>query len=1643
LFFFFLCENNAADIHLFLLLNIIVDFSPHLYVNRLCVRLRALGGKNASVYQFATYSAVRIFILTFPPTKPYFASVKMPDWFRYIRLWIAGNTTAHTVALQLAALVILIVLTLSSFTGRAIRREQTPLSCRDLLAAAAVPPTVVRNLGLFAADPAAREGEALRRLVRAAQEAPGANSNTDTDRAQVLPADLADFSAAIAAAEVDQIVMVIVDAMTPRAALGPYDSTAGLRRNATTTNGTAATGDNAWFRQIRSELQRFADTGEPLVRHRVPSPHAGSEDDDDVVVGAASLGFISVADAPTATTQRLRGLTTGTIPVLLEISSSFNVAAVEEDNLIDQLARDGDPGGFSSLASPILPGVSVDGVGGDVHVASSRLRSHRATVVGDDTWVRLYPNRSVWSYAAGYESLDIQDLESVDNGVLQNLRRALRWPPPENLGGDSTSTTPPRNAGAGEEAGSRSRSLDRFQRLQRQVTDPNAAAVEDEAQVPFGAPDPSVRDAQAVWAEDAWYAVDGDLVPPQLPLSLRPSAPESQEQPSSHGRPLNDIRGMTAPGRRAAGATQPPSRLVVAHMLGVDHAGHRHDGADPHLHAKVRHHDAILRVVERSIVERTAAAARGECAPVFAASAASSTTTDDDGATFRSKKTQIGCEAYPRKTLLIAMGDHGMTSSGDHGGGTEAETDTFVFARVFAPVEWRTGEAQKNASSGTASEPNGTSSDDVETPRMTDVTADTRSKAALAAAAHYTRSVRRAQCNQTKLCRVTDGPAAAVAYATRQNVALIRNGSLNGSSNLGETLTAVDQIDLTSTLALLLGVPIPFANIGHVIPELLSLSMAFPKSASHPTTAGRNAEFTVIDSESGADMTSVTALIDQVIAGASLCNAHQIFQLDRTLNSPAKAAGNAAAAVAEALLANDDGTTSERDDSQMAGDGTIPRTKNWTEWLLDATTVDGRDFGATPPEHPLRGLSLNLDRLITFRIAAARRSLVAVNHAGVAASLGALAVLLVFFVLPWLLVVADGPLDATAIASCELDDGESAVPPPSPNTARAASASLYHRAAAAITFTTLLRAAGVAVGIVRAHAAFGNSCIMREDVGMVFLTLCALVVAAHLDKADVAATCRGDNHRVSAAPPSAAAAVTRRLLPRLTFLFPVLVLAFCTRIGLHLGRRVRDFDSNAIAPFPPLIGARRAVLGCLDTVQSALGADSVSHAWAAASGCANVAFAAIMDRPLSPAVAAAVSHGAHVWDPASGAPSDHIHFGHHHDHHHSNGEGDYASFNSAVAQLPSEMYAQVARLVESAAQGIMHCVVLLTAALSPPARGADAASDGLLGAAIRLLCDVLSGLASAATPWLHAVVGFLLAWTILSRVVVACRRFTSRLLARPPAERAALRAFLASTIARRINSRIARSWLARLARRQILAHKFGGVFRLPAALLLLWLFVVGNATTRVAVVAQCGFLVLFFHRFAPMASDAVSSSSELSHDVSVATAAAIAPPNPGLIWQALALHCATWAFFFAGGLQTALSSIDWSLASYWLQHADGAGPGRALVMLSHVARAFLITDLLLCAYSADAAAVACGRTRTTRSSSPQGQARGHALWVWLTRLRVASAALHALVTGLVGVGVWLHANHLMVTEVYFPRLAFQVVLTACQCAAAAFMPLLV
>jgi hypothetical protein len=51
--------------------------------------------------------------------------------------------------------------------------------------------------------------------------------------------------------------------------------------------------------------------------------------------------FRFVADAPTVTMQRLKGLTTGGLPTFIDIGSNFQSSAVQEDSWVSQLARSG------------------------------------------------------------------------------------------------------------------------------------------------------------------------------------------------------------------------------------------------------------------------------------------------------------------------------------------------------------------------------------------------------------------------------------------------------------------------------------------------------------------------------------------------------------------------------------------------------------------------------------------------------------------------------------------------------------------------------------------------------------------------------------------------------------------------------------------------------------------------------------------------------------------------------------------------------------------------------------------------------------------------------------------------------------------------------------------------------------------------------------------------------------------------------------------------------------------------------------------------------------------------------------------------------------------------------------------------------
>ncbi|EPE10122.1 gpi ethanolamine phosphate transferase [Ophiostoma piceae UAMH 11346] len=94
-----------------------------------------------------------------------------------------------------------------------------------------------------------------------------------------------------------------------------------------------------------------------------------------------------IADPPTTTLQRLKGLTTGTLPTFMDMGSNFAGTAIEEDNLLSQLR---------SLGKTI------------VHL-------------GDDTWTALFPDFFEPNVSHAYDSFNVWDLHTVDNGVMEHI----------------------------------------------------------------------------------------------------------------------------------------------------------------------------------------------------------------------------------------------------------------------------------------------------------------------------------------------------------------------------------------------------------------------------------------------------------------------------------------------------------------------------------------------------------------------------------------------------------------------------------------------------------------------------------------------------------------------------------------------------------------------------------------------------------------------------------------------------------------------------------------------------------------------------------------------------------------------------------------------------------------------------------------------------------------------------------------------------------------------------------------------------------------------------------------------------------------------------------------------------------------------
>ena len=98
-----------------------------------------------------------------------------------------------------------------------------------------------------------------------------------------------------------------------------------------------------------------------------------------------------IADPPTTTLQRLKGLMTGTLPTFVDAGSNFAGTAIEEDNLVAQLRSAG-----KSVAH-----------------------------LGDDTWHALFPGHFNANLTHKYDSFNVWDLHTVDNGVTEHLMPLL------------------------------------------------------------------------------------------------------------------------------------------------------------------------------------------------------------------------------------------------------------------------------------------------------------------------------------------------------------------------------------------------------------------------------------------------------------------------------------------------------------------------------------------------------------------------------------------------------------------------------------------------------------------------------------------------------------------------------------------------------------------------------------------------------------------------------------------------------------------------------------------------------------------------------------------------------------------------------------------------------------------------------------------------------------------------------------------------------------------------------------------------------------------------------------------------------------------------------------------------------------------
>lgn len=197
----------------------------------------------------------------------------------------------------------------------------------------------------------------------------------------VIGSDLAESGCWLPKARFRRLVLLIIDGWR-------FDFAAGSPPSNVDASSIGEELSEAQLKMIRGHMPKL----ERMLRH------GGGGVDSNGRHSAQLYRF--VADPPTVTMQRLKGLTSGSLPTFIDAGANFASSAVEEDNLVSQIAN--------AAAS-----------------ARSIDSAHDPALIflGDDTWTGLFPTQ--FTVSRPFPSFDVRDLHTVDDGVLRYLLPAL------------------------------------------------------------------------------------------------------------------------------------------------------------------------------------------------------------------------------------------------------------------------------------------------------------------------------------------------------------------------------------------------------------------------------------------------------------------------------------------------------------------------------------------------------------------------------------------------------------------------------------------------------------------------------------------------------------------------------------------------------------------------------------------------------------------------------------------------------------------------------------------------------------------------------------------------------------------------------------------------------------------------------------------------------------------------------------------------------------------------------------------------------------------------------------------------------------------------------------------------------------------